>query len=61
MPVPEAEYHSYLSTACLHGRHDYCAAVVGSQGPKLPATCKFCEAECICACHEDDSPSPLDT
>ncbi len=43
--------HRYLSTACLHGRHDYCASMTGLQGAKRPATCKWCDARCICACH----------
>lgn len=43
--------HSYLSTACLHHRHDYCEAMVGYQGEKRPAQCKFCEAKCVCRCH----------
>lgn len=33
--------HDYLSTACLHGRHDECRRV-----------CKFCPAECRDACHD---------
>lgn len=47
--------HSYLSTACLHDRHDYCLAMIGYQGEKRPATCKFCDARCICACHSDQA------
>lgn len=43
--------HRYLSTACLHGEHVYCASDQGQQGPKKPATCKFCEARCSCVCH----------
>lgn len=45
--------HSYLSTACLHRRHDYCQAPVGHSGRKKPATCKFCDAKCICPCHQE--------
>lgn len=33
--------HDYLSTACHHKRHDQCRK-----------TCKFCEVECCCECHE---------
>lgn len=43
--------HAYLSTGCLHGRHDYCQAKQGRVGPKVPATCKFCKAPCRCRCH----------
>lgn len=45
--------HTYLSTGCLHGRHDHCQAMVGTTGDKRPATCKFCDARCICPCHTD--------
>lgn len=30
----------YLSTACRHGEHGKCRI-----------TCKFCNTECVCACH----------
>jgi len=43
--------HRYLSTACLHGEHVYCASDIGASGSKRPATCKFCDAHCVCACH----------
>lgn len=44
--------HRYLSTACLHGQHDHCLAMVGFAGAKRPAQCKFCEARCVCPqCH----------
>lgn len=46
-----ADPHEYLSTGCLHGRHDYCAAMTGWQGEKRPAQCKFCDARCVCDCH----------
>jgi hypothetical protein len=65
-PAGTVEHH-YLSTACLHGHHDYCAAPTVSReggwqviGPsysskpgeaKTPAQCKFCDARCICPCH----------
>lgn len=61
--------HRYTSTACLHGRHDYCAAPTVSRdgtwqtvGPsysallgeaKTPASCKFCSAPCECPRHTD--------
>jgi hypothetical protein len=45
------DIHVYLSTACLHGQHDYCAAMTGYQGAKRPAQCKFCDATCVCWCH----------
>jgi hypothetical protein len=43
----------YLSTGCLHDRHDYCQNRTGQAGAKQPATCKFCDATCICHCHTD--------
>lgn len=43
--------HRYLSTGCLHGEHGYCASMVGAQGVKRAATCKFCDARCVCPCH----------
>lgn len=48
--------HVYLSTACLHLRHDYCNAAEGDAGPKTPAQCKFCGARCICSCHPETAP-----
>lgn len=36
----------YLSTYCLHDRHDDCRLV-----------CKVCEAPCRCACHSTDRPA----
>ncbi len=49
--------HRYLSTACLHGRHDYCNAMVGYQGVKRPAQCKWCSANCECPRHTNpDAP-----
>lgn len=44
--------HVYLSTACLHGHHDYCQAKTGRVGTKTPSACKFCPADCICHCHQ---------
>lgn len=50
--------HRYLSTACLHEEHEYCNANVRPDGvSKVPATCKFCGAGCICTCHEKN-PAP---
>ena len=43
--------HRYLSTACLHGEHVYCVSEQGQAGAKKPATCKFCDARCVCVCH----------
>lgn len=43
--------HRYLSTGCLHGDHDYCAARSGRAGAKHPQRCKFCSARCRCRCH----------
>jgi hypothetical protein len=52
------EPHVYLSTGCLHGEHDYCAAMTGMQGAKRPATCKFCQAPCQCGCHQEQPAPP---
>jgi hypothetical protein len=43
--------HLYLSTSCRHREHGYCQSNTGSQGQKIPAVCKFCQAPCICSCH----------
>lgn len=56
--IAAGDEHVYLSTSCLHGRHDYCAAtgrmVDDGAGMQLKdsATCKWCPAKCICECHE---------
>lgn len=50
--------HVYLSTACYHGEHGYCAAMTGWQGEKRPGQCKFCEARCVCAeCDHGGAPA----
>jgi hypothetical protein len=44
-----AKDHVYISTACLHGEHAYCAAGVRADGGvKQPGRCKFCDARCRC-------------
>ena len=48
----EAAGHTYLSTGCLHGHHDYCQAMTGHAGAKRPGQCKFCAAPCLCSCHQ---------
>lgn len=58
--VEEVAPHDYLSTACLHSEHGYCAAPVGQAGPKVPATCKFCSARCQCVCHDAASAEGAD-
>jgi hypothetical protein len=60
---PDAHPDGYLSTACLHGLHDYCKAYTGAAGTKIPAQCKFCGAHCRCqhpGCHAlaEDSAQP---
>ena len=45
--------HVYLSTGCLHGRHDYCQSMTGHAGSKRPGRCKFCAAACTCPCHTE--------
>lgn len=46
--------HLYLSTGCFHGQHGYCQSNTGQNGGKLPAQCKFCQAPCLCRCHQGD-------
>ncbi len=42
--------HRYVSTACLHGEHAYCASTTRPDGAaKEPACCKFCGAPCECS------------
>ena len=43
--------HVYLSTGCLTGNHDYCAAMTGVQGAKRGGRAKFTDAPCTCPCH----------
>jgi hypothetical protein len=50
-PVSEEQPHKYLSTGCFHENHAYCQSNTGANGAKVPATCKFCAAPCICICH----------
>lgn len=48
--------HQYWSTACRHDHHDYCAGGTRLDGKlKLPARCKFCDAPCLCTCHQEGS------
>ena len=42
--------HVYVSTACVHGRHDECCRA-----------CKFCDATCACACGHFAQHSALST
>lgn len=49
--------HAYISTACLHGDHDYCNSTVrrNDEQKKVPAQCKTCEASCLCPiCHREE-------
>lgn len=39
--------HRYLSTACIHNKHDVCRE-----------TCKYCGNHCVCNCH-DTGPRPI--
>lgn len=39
--------HVYVSTGCLHGRGDYCAAPAGRLRVKVPQSCKFCGERCV--------------
>ncbi|MET9517452.1 hypothetical protein [Streptomyces sp. NPDC002994] len=47
--------HRYLSTGCLHGGdgHGYCQGDTGKLGAKKPQSCKWCDAKCRCACHQE--------
>lgn len=47
----DCDEHVYLSTSCLHDEHEYCQSETGLLGQKVPASCKFCKADCICPCH----------
>ncbi|MGW3196277.1 hypothetical protein ACWDBD_17160 [Streptomyces sp. NPDC001118] len=49
----QATEHVYLSTGCLHGKHDYCRSHTGLSGAKKAAVCKFCQAPCRCSCHQE--------
>jgi hypothetical protein len=43
--VNEADYYPhYYSTYCIHDLHDQCRL-----------TCKHCEKQCRCACHQAGS------
>lgn len=55
-PASDDVAHSYLSTGCHHGEHAYCQGKTGQAGPKKPATCKFCDAPCVCPCHQEACP-----
>lgn len=55
MSTVEPEKHVYLSTACLHGEHEYCQGAVTREGEeKIPGKCKFCDSKCCCVCHWSD-------
>lgn len=61
LSTPDSGSHHYLSTACLHGRHDHCRSTTAADGTtKQPGTCKFCGAVCACpACdHASISEEP---
>jgi hypothetical protein len=50
--------HVYLSTSCLHGLHEYCRSETGRADGgetwvKKPSRCKFCDAPCVCNCHQE--------
>lgn len=49
---PGTTVHGYVSTACQHDHHEYCASDTRQDGfPKTPAKCKWCPATCLCGCH----------
>jgi hypothetical protein len=44
--------HVYVSTACQHGIHEHCKSGTNLDGAeKIPASCKWCAAPCVCTCH----------
>lgn len=57
----------YLSTACLHETdpditdqrraelHAYCDAMIGTDGTKRGASCKWCAEPCTCPRHKGDT------
>jgi len=57
--TPKGE-HWYLSTSCLHGEdkdgndlHQHCQGGTNhAGGAKVPGGCKFCDAQCVCECHQ---------
>ena len=54
-PAP-VDSHVYLSTGCLHGKHDYCGSAAGRSDSgvtweKVPGRCKWCVSYCQCVCH----------
>jgi hypothetical protein len=48
--LPLAQRVHYLSTACIHAHHDECKN-----------TCKFCDRDCRCPCHESDQTTEENT
>lgn len=46
--------HIYFSTSCFHGDHNYCKRETGLLGNKIPGVCKFCQAPCVCRCHQEE-------
>lgn len=52
--------HYYLSTSCFHGLHSHCRSAVNiDDEDKIPGTCKYCPAKCICVCHHPPEPEPV--
>jgi hypothetical protein len=52
--------HIYWSTGCQHNVHEHCKNDHTISGlPKKPHTCKFCDAECLCVCHNGIDVSAL--
>jgi hypothetical protein len=61
--MTDDQQHIYLSTGCYHGGlgHDWCQSNTGSNGQKKPASCKWCDAPCVCECHvASPEPPPAD-
>jgi CHC2 zinc finger len=46
--VTDVVYHDYVSTACVHDRHERCRQF-----------CKFCGVKCRCACHTTTTSSRI--
>lgn len=46
--TPPTQDHRYISTACLHDRHDQCGVKQAERGETGPPHCKYCDSVCSC-------------
>ena len=56
--VDDGDEHVYLSTSCLHGKHEYCQSDTGvnesgEKWDKKANRCKWCTSSCVCGCHAE--------